>query len=254
MHDEVHAFTRHVILQGDGSVASLLGAPFSFLNQRLAGVYGVSGIQGDELRLVDLPGDQRAGLLTMPALLATASEPSVANPFKRGKLLLERILCQKLEPPPAVPPLPAPDAANPQPVRDELEQMTAVAPCNGCHALLNPLGFGLGNYDAIGRFSTDDDTGFPVDASGVLPSGAPFSGPRELATVLASEPETTACLTKQWFRFGFGRAEAPADTFSIETAYGSFQNSSFNIRDLLVALVTTRSFLYRQIEAGEVVE
>jgi hypothetical protein len=254
MRDEIQAFTRHVMLEGDGKVATLLGAPFSFLNADLAKIYGVSGITGTELRRVELEPTQRAGLLTMPGLLAVAAEPSVPNPFKRGKLLFEKVQCQKLEPPPVVPPLPAPDAQNPQPVRTQLEALTRGQPCSACHELINPLGFGLGNFDAIGRYQTTDDAGFPIDASGKLRDGSAFQTPGELAAALANDPQVRACLTKQWFRFGFGHAESEADTHSLQTAYSSFEGAAFDLRELLIAFVTTRSFLYRSVEMGEVLQ
>ncbi len=254
MRDEIQAFTRHVMLEGDGKVGTLLGAPFSFLNADLAKVYGVSGISGAELRRVELDPAQRAGLLTMPGLLAVAAEPSVPNPFKRGKLLYEKVLCQKLEPPPAVPPLPAPDTANPQPVRQQLETLTGVAPCSACHQLINPLGFGLGNFDAIGQYKTTDEAGFPIDASGTLLDGSTFQTPGQLAAALANDPQVRACLTKQWFRFGFGHAESEADTHSLQTAYTSFEGAAFDLRELLIAFVTTKSFLYRSVEMGEVLQ
>jgi hypothetical protein len=254
MRDEIQAFTRHVMLEGDGKVTTLLGAPFSFLNADLATVYGVGGILGSELRRVELDPTQRAGLLTMPGLLAVAAEPSVSNPFKRGKLIYEKVMCQKLEPPPVVPPLPTPDAQNPQPVRQQLELMTGGAPCNACHQLINPLGFGLGNFDAIGRYKTTDEAGFPVDASGTFLDGSTFDTPGELAAALAQNPQVRACLTKQWFRFGFGHAESEADTNSLQTAYSAFEGAAFDLRELLVAFVTTKSFLYRSLETGEVLQ
>ncbi len=254
MQREIQAFTRHVILEGDGKVSTLLSAPFSFLNADLAKIYGISGITGDELRRVDLEPTQRAGLLTMPGLLAAAAEPSISNPFKRGKLLYQKVLCQKLEPPPVVPPLPTPDASNPQPVRQVLETMTSGPPCNACHQLLNPLGFGLGNFDAIGQYSTQDEAGFPVDASGRLADGSAFTTPGQLGAALANNTEVRACLTKQWFRFGLGHAESEADTNSLQTAYTAFEGAQFDLRELLVALVTTKSFLNRSVESGEVLQ
>jgi hypothetical protein len=186
--------------------------------------------------------------------LAAAAEPSVSNPFKRGKLVYQKVLCQKLEPPPVVPPLPTPDASNPQPVRQVLETMTSVAPCNACHQLINPLGFGLGNFDAIGRYSTTDEAGFPVDASGQLPDGSTFTTPSQLAAALGQNTEVRACLTRQWFRFGFGHAESEADTHSLQTAFTAFEGAQFDLRELLVALVTTRSFLNRSVEPGELLQ
>jgi len=254
MHQEIQAFTRDVILNNDGTVAALLGASYSFINQGLAGVYGVPGIQGNALQRAELDPTQRAGLLTMPGLLASASDPSVANPFKRGKLILQKVLCQKLEPPPMVPALPTPDPAVPKPEREVLEAMTAQVPCSVCHSVINPIGFGLSNFDAIGQFQTKDGAGFPIDASGALPSGATFKTPSELAAALSTHSDVRTCITKQWFRFGFGRAEEPADHFSLDAAYGSFDASGYNIRELLVAFVTTPSFLRRVVEPGEIVQ
>jgi hypothetical protein len=254
MQDEIKAFTNHVVLQGDGAVSSLLGASYSFVNEDLAALYGLSGIEGPELRRVELDPTQRGGLLTMPGLLAVASEASVANPFKRGKLVLEKLLCHKLEPPPVVPPLPTPDAADPTPERQVLEAMTGVSPCHGCHNLLNPLGFGLGNFDAIGRYRSKDDAGFDVDASGTLLDGTTFQNASGLSAVLANNDDVRACFTKHWFRFGFGREEIVADTHSLDTAHTAFAGTNYNIRELLVGFVTTRSFLYRTLEASEVVE
>lgn len=251
MQEEVEHFTSHVILEGDGLLSTLLSAPYSFVNEKLAGVYGIDGVSGDELRRVDLPAG-RSGLLTMPGLLAAASEPSVENPFKRGKVLLEQVLCQKLEPPPNVPPFPAPDEDNPQPVRDTLEELTEVKPCIGCHAQLNPLGFAFAHFNAIGAYQEEDELGFPIDSSGALSDGTRFSGPGELSAALSNSVDVQGCLTKQWFRFATVRADEAADHHSLEEAYQRFKGSEFNIRELLVAIVTTRSFLYRARDEGEV--
>jgi hypothetical protein len=132
--------------------------------------------------------------------------------------------------------------------------MTSVAPCNACHQVINPLGFGLGNFDAIGRYGSEDEAGFPVDASGKLPDGSTFTTPSELAAALGQSTEVRACLTKQWFRFGFGHAESEADTYSLQTAFTAFEGAQFDLRELLVALVTTRSFLNRSLEPGELLQ
>lgn len=252
MHEEISTFAREVILSGDASLKTILSAPFSFLNESLAGVYGVDGVTGTEFRRVELPPEERAGLLTMPGLLAAASEPSVENPFKRGKLLLEKILCQKLEPPPNIPPLPPPDASNPRPVRETLEELTAEAPCSGCHSKLNPLGFSLAHYNAIGAYQEQDELGFSIDASGQLPDGTTFTGPQELSVALAEATDVRACMTKQWFRFATNRAENAADDYSLETSYSQFSAHQFNIKELLIAVASSRSFLYRAQDAGEV--
>jgi hypothetical protein len=249
---EIQAFTRHVILEGDATLSALLSAPYSFLNEPLAGIYSVAGVTGPELRRVELDPSQRAGLLTLPGLLAAASDPSVQNPFRRGQLLLEQLLCQKLEPPPQVPALPPKDTANPRPEREVLEELTQPAACAGCHAQLNPLGFGLSNFDAIGAYHSQDEGGFAIDASGRLPSGESFSGPSELARALAASDAVATCVMHQWFRFGTGRVEASVDSASLQGVKEAWLGSGSSVRELLVAIASSRSFLYRALDEGEV--
>jgi hypothetical protein len=254
MQNEIREFTGHVIQNADGRLATLFSAPYSFINEDLATVYGVPGIVGPELRQVDLPAAERAGLLTMSGLLAAASEPSVENPFKRGKLMLNNVLCKKLDPPPNIPPVPPPDAENPRAVRESLEELTGVLPCSGCHSSLNPLGFAFAHYNALGGYQTEDELGFPVDASGTMPDGTSFMSAIDLSAQLAENTDVRSCLTKQWFRFATTKAETSADDYSLSSAYQRFEESDFNIRELLVAFVTTRSFLYRSQDEGEVLK
>ncbi len=255
MRREIETFARSVLLEGDGLLNTLLRAPYSYLNQGLAGVYGIAGITGEALRKVDLDPGQRAGLLTMPGLLAVSADASVANPFRRGKLVLDKILCRSLEPPAVIPVPPTLDPSDPRSEREVLQELTAGPACNVCHESINPFGFALGNFDAIGQFQTKDEAGKPVDASGTLPGTTiAFAGPVGLADALSDSEDVRACLAKQWFRFALARHEEEADGYSLGTAYKGFAAAEFNLREMLTGLVSTRSFLYRTLEDTEVVE
>lgn len=255
MQREVELFTRHVMTEGDGTVATLLRAPYGFADERLAAVYGLSGVTGGELRRVELDPTERAGLLTLPGLLAASSEASVPNPFRRGKLVLNRLLCLSLEPPAEIPMPPHPDPDDPRSERQVLEELTAAPACAGCHRQINPLGFALDRFDAIGRLRDRDEHGKPIDTSGVLPDGGQrFDGAPALAALLAESEDARTCILRQWFRFGLARPEGDADTHSLGAAYSSYAEAGHDVRAFLTALATTRSFRYRKLEPGETVE
>jgi hypothetical protein len=129
--------------------------------------------------------------------------------------------------------------------------------CAGCHTLMDPLGFGFENYDGIGRYRTVE-AGRPVDASGSingLPGGdQAFADFPALVSLLAGSEHVQRCMAKQWLRFAYGRAEGAGDDASVEAAFSSFAKSDFNVRELMLALVQTRSFLYRTMPEGEVLQ
>lgn len=256
MFAELHAFLASVILDGDGSWQTLMLAPYSFVDARLAGLYGLSGEFGDTPVKTDLDPTQRAGLVTMPVLMSATANAYEGSPFARGRLIREKFLCQMLTPPkepvPELPP-PSPDL----PTRERYEEHTKDASCQGCHALINPPGFAFLNYDALGGWLTQDG-GQPIDASGVLVGvggGArPFTNAVDLATALVDTEEARQCISKQWFRFAFGRAETLADRESLDHVYTKFVESDLNLRELIVALTVSPSFRYRMPASGEVLQ
>ncbi len=252
---EVQAFSRQLVLEKRGSVQELFSTQEVYVNEHSAVLYGLSGIVGEELRPVLLPSNQeRAGLLTMPAVLATAADASVPNPFRLGKLLLEKVFCEELEPPPDLPEFHKPESALMSSEREYLEKLTGSGACFGCHNRLNPLGLGLGNFDAAGAIRELDEHGFAIDASGILPGGETFSGPRELGQLIGESQQVKACVTKQWFRFATGRHEAESEYASLQEAYSQFETENFTLAELMVALTTTRAFLYRALEEGESIQ
>jgi hypothetical protein len=239
-------FFHYVLGEQDGKVSILLGTPRVFADRELGAYYGKAA--GDDFQGFDLSADQAAGLLTLPALLAINAKPSESSPIYRGKFVREMLLCQ-------VPPAPPPDipaAPEVEPgvsTRERLRQHEVDKACSGCHALLDPIGFGFEHYDAIGRFR-DSDGGKPVDAKGEIVGtqalNGSFDGVRELADRLATSGEVRDCLARQYFRFVLARYEGSADACSVERVLTSFRDSDANLNTLPAAVVATDAFAYRR--------
>jgi hypothetical protein len=249
---ETARFSDHVIRSGDGLLDTLFTAPFSFIDAPLASLYGVTLPQGhDPTQPFQLDPTQRSGILTQAGVLAIHSHANQSSPVRRGKFVRENLFCQPLSPPPpdadTTPPEPDPNAST----RERFEQHRADPQCAGCHGLIDPLGFGFENYDGIGNFRATE-AGRPIDASGEITAtdvdGA-FVGAAELATKLATSPQVRACLAQHWFNYALGRTKSDADVCSLNAMTEKFAESN-NIRDLLLALVTTDAFRYGRFDKG----
>ena len=184
MAEEAVAFF-HAIFREDRPVLDLLDSDYTFLNERLAKHYGIDGVTGPEFRRVALKDRNRGGVLGMAAVLTLTSYPRRTSPVLRGKWVLEELLgTPPPPPPPMVKALPADDRVRDgMTFRQRLEQHRKDANCASCHARLDPLGFGLENFDVLGRWR-DEIKGEPVDASGELTTGEKFAGPAALKTIL----------------------------------------------------------------------
>lgn len=251
---ETEAFLEHAIFEQDASVTTLFTASYSMMNRELAAFYGIEGgPRGDAFERVELDPSQRAGFITHAGLLALYAKPNRSSPVHRGRFVRQSLLCQIPPPPPDV--VPEPPMVDPtKTTREQFSQHVADAGCRSCHKLLDPIGFGFEHYDALGRWR-DTENGIPVDASGELTQtdvDGPFDGAVELAHRLAASEQVRACVVKQWFRFGHGRAEQSADRCSLAQATEAFEASNYNIKALLVALTQTDAFRYRRmIKASE---
>jgi hypothetical protein len=239
-------FFDSIVAEQGGGLAALLTSTTVFVNRELGPYYGTTG--GDDFTALELSEEHTAGLLTLPALLALTSKPDESSPIYRGKFVREMLLCQ---PPPAPPPdiPPAPEVDPDVSTRERLRQHEVDPACSGCHALLDPIGFGFENFDAIGRYRTSDG-GEPVDASGeIFESGeidGPFVGVRELAERLAASATVRDCVAKQWFRHVLRRFEEGADACSVERLTESFRDSGANLNALPAAIVRVDAFRYRR--------
>jgi PAS domain-containing protein len=246
MRTETEMFFEAVVKE-DRSVLDLLDGRFTFLNERLAKFYGIEGVRGREFRRAELDGHQRAGVLTQASVLTVSSYPTRTSPVIRGKWLLENILnAPPPPPPPDVPLLDEKASGNTVSVRQQLEQHRANPACAGCHAQMDPLGFGLENYDAIGRWRTSDGK-FPLDLSGLLPDGKTFSGAEELRAILkADSARFVRALTEKLLTYALGRGLEVYDRPAIEKIAKDVERNGFRFSQLIDSTVDSVPFRMRR--------
>jgi hypothetical protein len=243
---ETDAFLA-AVWQGDAKLDTLLSAPFSMMNGKLAAFYGVSGPAGDAFTKVMLDPTQRAGVLTQGSVLAEKSGPDQTSPVLRGIFLREQMLCQPLPPPPpevnAMPPM-----LNAKMTTKERFAAHRKDPaCASCHDLIDNLGFGLESYDPIGLFRTTEN-GKPVDASGLFMGtdvDGQFTGAIELARKLVASKDVERCMATHWFNFSFGRVQGADDACTVETLGQRFASSGGDMRQLLLAVVQSDAFFFK---------
>jgi Protein of unknown function (DUF1592)/Protein of unknown function (DUF1588)/Protein of unknown function (DUF1585)/Protein of unknown function (DUF1595)/Protein of unknown function (DUF1587) len=248
MEAETRAFVRHVLREDDGTLDTLLTAPYSFPSGPLLELYGVPAAASGEP--VQLDPNQRAGLLTQPAFLAVHAHAEQSSPVLRGKVVIRNLLCQTLpDPPPNVvakAPEPSPGATT----RERFEAHEADPACAGCHVRIDGVGFGFESFDALGAYR-EEDSGKPVDARGKLLGtqhlDGEFTGAVELAHKLAASDEVAQCFTRQWFRFALGRMEATDDACALDDLTRGFSASQRNVRSLLTSIVASPAFRTKRV-------
>ncbi len=235
----------------DGNVNTLITAPYSYMNAAVARHYGLPAPSGTGFVKVNLDPTQRSGILTLGAFLAGEAKADQSSPVLRGKFVREQLLCQHIQPPPNDVVIIVPEVT---PGTSARQRFTAhaQAQCSGCHLLMDQLGFGFENFDAVGNWRTTDG-GMPVDATGqivaVNDSGTngPFNGVVELGKKLAASSTVKNCVATQWFRWGNGRAETTEDACSLEVINKQFQVANYDMRTLPVAIATADAFRYRKV-------
>ncbi len=249
---EVDAFLDHVIWEADGKLKTLFTAPYTFLDGTLAAYYGLPPPGGTGMVKVELPTGRASGLFTQGGLMAVLATPNQTSPIHRGKFVRERLLCQTIPPPPDGIPLVAPDPDPKLTARQRMAIHRQQPSCNGCHLMMDPIGFGFEKFDGIGRFRETELSGAPVDDSGEVMGweNRAFRGLPELAARLAEDPEVHSCLVKNWFRFAFGRAETEVDACTQRQLEAAFTSSGGNIQELLIALTRTDAFRFRSAPVG----
>jgi hypothetical protein len=246
MRTETRLFLQEFLSPGGPPAERLLTADFTYLNGRLARHYGLP-FAGSGFRRVLLRGGVRGGLLTQGSLLAGTSLPTRTSPVKRGKWVLEQLLCSDVPPPPpGVEGLPGADDS-PGTLRQRLEEHRRKPACASCHSLMDPIGLALENFDAIGAFRGEDQ-GEPIDASGVLPDGTPIRGPRELAAALARDSRFGRCLVQKLYTYALGRTPTPDDQERITQMTMQSSHSGHRLRELITGIVLSDAFRSRRGE------
>ena len=241
MRAETHLYLREVLF-GDRSALDLLRSNFTFLNQRLAQHYGINAAGlGPEMQRVELDAEsaaRRGGLLTQAGWLTLTSHPDSTSPTKRGKWIIAELLCQEPPPPP-----PGVDNLEKIPqtgtMRQRLSQHAANEPCRTCHKIIDPIGFGLENYDPIGRWR-DQDQGMPIDASGEIPdTGVRFANGPEMGAALRDDPRFARCVTRKLLTYAVGRGMGMTDTPALDLLTERFASGGYRFRALVETIATS---------------
>lgn len=252
MQRETLAFFMSVVKE-DRSVLDFIDGKFSFLNERLAKHYGIKDVSGDEFQRVSLSGTNRGGVLTHASILTLTSNPERTSPVKRGKWILDNMLgAPPPEPPADVPQLDATQKAQPGlSLRKQLEIHRENAVCASCHRTMDALGFGLENFDAIGKFR-EKEKGQAIDSSGTLPEGESFQGPVELAKVLRGKPnEFTRCMTEKMLTYALGRGLVHYDRCSVDKITKQVAGQEYRFSALVTEIVLSDPFRKRRGDGGQ---
>lgn len=246
MQQEAYAYFNDIVRE-DRSLLELINSDYIFANEELAKLYGVEGVEGPELRRVQVADASRGGVLGMAAVLTSTSHSLRTSPVLRGMWVMERILGEHVPPPPPnVPSLPE-DGKSVEGLtfRQQLEVHREKAECAGCHSKMDPLGFGLENFDPIGRFRATQDE-HPVDASGVLPSGEEFAGPEELKAILLRQKDQFARnLSKKMLGYALGRSLNRYDTCVINESVAALKDNEYRPSALINTIVLSYPFRHR---------
>jgi hypothetical protein len=239
------------ILRENRPLSDFLDAKYTFLNDRLAKHYGIEGVTGPDFRRVELTTDQRGGVLAQASVLTVSSYPTRTSVVIRGKYVLNNILGTPPPPPPAdVPLLDEASVGTTASLRQQMEKHRANAMCASCHNRMDPLGFGLENYDGIGKWRTMDGK-FPVDSSGVLPNGKTFSKPVEMRAILIAQlPDFTRCLTEKMMTYALGRGLERYDRRTINDIDTKVAASGYQFQSLIHEIVQSLPFQSRRGEVS----
>ncbi|HEX4997448.1 MAG TPA: DUF1592 domain-containing protein [Terriglobia bacterium] len=238
------------MLRENRPISEFLTARYTFLNERLARFYGIGGVTGDDFRRVELTGPERGGILGQASVLTVSSYPTRTSVVLRGRYVLENILGSPPPPPPPnVPPLDEEAPGVVQSLRQQMEQHRANPTCASCHSKMDPLGFALENYDAIGKWRTADGK-FPLDTTGVLPDGTRFNGPADLREALGDRmPQFAEALTRKMLVYSLGRGLEGYDRRSVNAIVSNWATKEYRFQTLIYEIVRSLPFQSRRGES-----
>ena len=242
MREETETFFRHV-LDNNLPPREFLDADYSFLNRELALHYGIEGVQGNKLQRVSLKGSTRGGLLGHGSLLTASANGVDTSPVVRGVYVLEKLLGYTPPPPPPDVPAIEPDIRGAVSVREQLQKHRAIATCAECHRKIDPLGFALENFDAVGGWREAYEKRTPIDSSGRLPGGDSFQNVSEFRKLLiARQDQFNRCLTEKLLTYALGRELEIADRPAVDQILTKLASKKGGLRDLVQLVVASKPF------------
>jgi hypothetical protein len=238
------------ILRGNRSVLELLTANYTFVNERLARHYGIPHVRGTHFRRVEQNDENRRGLLGHGSILSVTAFPNRTSPVVRGKWILENMLGTEVpDPPPDVPALKEkPNAADEElSMRERIAQHRANPACASCHAMMDPLGLSLENFDFVGRWRTVDEALIPIDASVVLADGTAFAGPAGLRNVLLADPDRfVRTFTKKLMTYALGRGLEHYDMPAVRAITRDAARDNYRTSSIVLGVVKSVPFQMRR--------
>lgn len=245
MERETELFFESVMRQ-DRSVLDFIDGNYTFMNERLARHYGVKGVRGEEFQKVVFKDKSRGGVLTHGSVLTITSNPTRTSPVKRGKWVLDNLLGT----PPPPPPPDVPDLKDQKELtgtlRQKMELHRANPNCASCHDRMDPIGFGLENFDAVGVFRSKE-ADQPIDTSGTLPNGQSFNGPADLRKILRGQKDLFArCLTEKMLTYALGRGLEYYDKCATEKITSALARKDYRFSVLISEIVKSAPFRMRR--------
>ncbi len=248
MLDETTMFFEYVMRE-DRSILEFIDCDYTFVNERLASHYGIANVSGPAMRKVQLSDRNRGGVISMASILTITSNTNRTSPVKRGKWILEEIVGDPPPPPPpAVAQLPEQDkgSAAGLSLRQMMERHRTDPVCASCHTRMDPIGFGFENYDALGRWRTEDG-GKAIDVSGTLPGGVTFKGPIELKNLfLSRKDDFSRRLSEKMLIFALGRGLNADDDLVIEAINDAVAKDQYRFSTMVTQVVKSYPFLNRR--------
>lgn len=246
MREEVHTLLQHVIFDGPGDWSSALTAPYSFMNEKLAKFYGVSGVSGNGFRLVQNNDNERLGFLTRAGVMAGTIHSAKTNPVVRGANIMKSMLCVDI-------PLPTGEVADlvtpPDPnsgatARDRFSQHSTDPVCKTCHKLMDPVGLVFEQFDPVGLFRTHENSVL-IDTHGELPGrGVKVENALEMVEAIADDPRTYQCFSYNWANFAYGKTIGTNESCLKDSVEQAFVKSGYDVQVLLLDLTQTDAFLF----------
>jgi len=255
MYDEARLFFESIVRENQ-SIIRFVDSDYTYLNGTLAPIYGLEKtVTGPEMRMVKLSDANRGGILGMPGVLAATSFPNRTSPVKRGVWVLEQLLGDHVPAaPPNVPALDQQDqaAVTNLTVRERTELHRTNPVCANCHKILDPIGFGLENFDAIGRWRDRDSNGKPIDAAGELPGGERFSSPKDLKAIIAGRTGALSRnLVEKLLAYALGRRLEGYDEIVVDDLTHEVAEDGYRMQTLIKGVVTSYPFTQRRIGRKE---
>jgi hypothetical protein len=260
MRAEEDAFVTNVVFDSTKKFPELFTADYTFVNDRLAALYGLPAPGSATVKKVPLPaGTKRGGLLTLGMFLMGHGRTDESSPTQRGHLIRASLLCNDVPPPPPGVDATIKPGTPGKTARQQIEALTGTGTCAACHTLMNPIGFGLEGFDGAGLERTLDN-GEPVDTSGAInglpgpngPQSVTFNGPRELSNIIAASDQAKACLATSFHRFARGFASRNEDAGAVQKLGQDFVARNLDIPELFVQVALQDSFVTRR--SAEVVD